>query len=138
MAKGKSRSPICLRPQDPRHPLSTAGTENGALTTFRACLYKFLFFGAFAKVNKIFFTFLEIVIMLGKNVEITKDNVFEYIIACSNALDKLRPVLRYVEIPLPYWLMAERERLSREALSHFKTNDSHFMYRNKSGGYRNY
>lgn len=70
---------------------------------------------------------------------LNKENVLEYIIACSNALNKLALEKdRFQFIPVPYWFIEERERQSRAALSRFKTNDSHFMYRNKSGAYRNY
>lgn len=48
-----------MTPEDPRHPLSAEGTENEASTTFRACVYKVVFFQVFSKVNIIFFKFLE-------------------------------------------------------------------------------
>lgn len=70
---------------------------------------------------------------------ITKENVLDYIIACANALDKLaaHSLDYYVPVPL-YWLLEEQERQSRVALSRFKQNSSYFMYRNKSGAWRNY
>jgi hypothetical protein len=69
---------------------------------------------------------------------IDKDNIIDFIIECGKKLDELD--IRHEEyyIPIPYWYLEEIERQSRAALSRFKTNDSHFMYRNKSGAWRNY
>jgi hypothetical protein len=44
-----------MRPERGGHPLSEEGTTNGALTTFRVSVYRFVFFEVGTEVNKIFF-----------------------------------------------------------------------------------